>query len=120
VEFLGWRDDVEALLHRWDVFVMPSLEEGFGIAALEAMAAGLPVVATAVGGIPELVKDGETGWLVPPADPQALAGRLRSLLRDSGLRQAMGIAGHSRAQDHFSMDRMVENVSKIYDGILSF
>ena len=67
VKFLGWIDNLNSVLPRWDVFVMPSLEEGFGIAALEAMAAGLPVVATSVGGLPELIEDGKTGWLVPPA-----------------------------------------------------
>ena len=79
VKFLGWIDDLPSLLSRWDIFVMPSLEEGFPIAALDAMAAGLPVVATAVGGVPELIEDGKTGWLVPPRDAEALASRLRLL-----------------------------------------
>ena len=69
---------------------MPSLEEGFPIAALDAMAAGLPVVATSVGGVPELIEDGKTGWLVPPRDAEALASRLRSLLCNPELRLTHG------------------------------
>ena len=72
---------------------MPSLEEGFPIAALDAMAAGLPVVATSVGGVPELIEDGKTGWLVPPRDAEALASRLRLLLCNPELRVSMGAAG---------------------------
>ena len=93
VKFLGWIDDLTSVLPRWDVFVMPSLEEGFPIAALDAMAAGLPVVATSVGGVPELIEDGKTGWLVPPRDAEALASRLRLLLCNPELRLSMGAAG---------------------------
>lgn len=118
VTFLGWQRDLEAVMPRWDVFVLPSLEEGFGMAALEAMAAGLPVVATAVGGVPELVEDGRTGWLVPPADSDALAGRLRTLLLHPELRRALGAAGRTRARQHFSMDQMVARIAEIYDRIL--
>jgi len=74
VKFLGWQADLMSVLARWDVFALPSLEEGFGIAALEAMAAGLPIVATSVGGIPELIEDGRTGWLVPPGNSKVLPG----------------------------------------------
>jgi glycosyltransferase involved in cell wall biosynthesis len=118
VTFLGWQTDVEACLARWDVFAMPSLEEGFGIAALEAMAFGLPVVATAVGGIPELVQHGRTGWLVPPRDVTALADRIGALLLDTEQRRAMGAAGQERAR-RFSIDRMVSSVAGIYDGIVN-
>jgi len=118
VTFLGWRADIVRAMTRWDVFVLPSLAEGFGITALEAMAAGLPIVATAVDGIPELVEDGRTGWLVPPGDPAALAERLHVLLLDPEQRRAMGAAGRARAQEHFSIDRMVTGISKIYDDIL--
>lgn len=118
VQFLGWRSDLPALLPQWDIFVMPSLEEGFGVAALEAMAAGLPIVASAVGGIPELVQDGRTGWLVPPADPAALAQRLRELLHNPEQRRVMGAAGRARARERFSTDRMVAAIAKIYDDLL--
>ena len=118
VTFLGWQTDLASVLVTWDVFVQPSLEEGFGIATLEAMAAGLPVIATAVGGLPELVKDGRTGWLVPPGDSTALAERLRLLLLNPEKRHAMGAAGQARARDSFSIERMVEAISKIYDDLL--
>jgi len=118
VTFLDWQVELAPVFARWDVFVLPSLEEGFGIAALEAMAAGLPVVATAVGGIPELVEDGRTGWLVPPADPDALADRLRDLLLDPERRRAMGAAGRARARESFSVERMAAAISEIYDRLL--
>ena len=102
VKFLGWIDDLPSVLSRWDVFVMPSLEEGFPIAALDAMAAGLPVVATSVGGVPELIEDGKTGCLVPPRDAEALASRLRLLLCNPELRVSMGAAAYARVRDHFS------------------
>jgi glycosyltransferase involved in cell wall biosynthesis len=105
-------------LARWDVFVLPSLEEGFPMAALDAMAAGLPVVATAVGGIPEIVEDGRTGWLVPPGHPGALGERIRLLLRNPDTRRAMGAAGRARVREHFSAERMVARFAEIYDGLL--
>jgi glycosyltransferase involved in cell wall biosynthesis len=119
VDFLGWRCDLLQLLPTWDVFAQASLEEGFGIAALEAMAAGLPVVATRVGGVPELVKDGETGWLVPRGDVRALAARLRALLLDPETRLAMGAAARARAKADFSVEQMVANVSAVYDDVLA-
>ena len=118
VKFLGWIDDLAQVLPRWDVFVMPSLEEGFPIAALDAMAAGLPVVATWVGGVPELIEDGKTGWLVPPRDVEALIGRLRSLLSNPDLCQSVGAAGHARVRDHFKASQMTENFVRLYDKLL--
>ncbi|MBI2815515.1 MAG: glycosyltransferase [Acidobacteria bacterium] len=118
VRFLGWQTDIFPVMNRWDVFAMPSLEEGFGIAALEAMAAGLPVVASNVGGVPELVEHGRTGWLVPPSDVAALADRLRALLLDAKIRSVMGSAGRERARNHFPVQRMVGEISKIYDGLV--
>lgn len=118
VRFLGWQTDMGPVLNRWDIFAMPSLEEGFGIAALEAMAAALPVVASNVGGVPELVEHGRTGWLVPPADAAALADRLRALLLDTKQRHAMGAAGRERAKTCFPLQRMVDEISKIYDGLV--
>jgi glycosyltransferase involved in cell wall biosynthesis len=88
VEFLGWVDNLSSVLPRWDVFVLPSLEEGFPVAVLDDMAAGLPVVASAVGGVPELIEDGTTSWLVPLGDFQALASRIRLLLLLDGERQS--------------------------------
>ena len=119
VSFLGWREDLPSVMAGWDIFVMPSLDEGFGIAALEAMAAGLPVIASQVGGLCELVQVGETGWFVPPAAPLDLARRLSQLIRDSQVRQAMGIAGRKRASDAFSTSRMVEQTIAVYDRLFS-
>jgi glycosyltransferase involved in cell wall biosynthesis len=118
VEFLGWVDDINLILPRWDVFVMPSLEEGFPIAALDAMAAGLPVIASSIGGIPELVMDGETGWLVPPADVETLVSRLRLLLRNPEQRRSMGAAAQARVRDHFSAAQMMENFAQLYEELL--
>jgi glycosyltransferase involved in cell wall biosynthesis len=114
VTFLGWRADMDAALARWNALVQPSLEEGFGMAALEAMAAGLPVVATRVGGLPELVEHGATGLLVAPADPSALALAIERLLQDPDLASAMGAAGRKRAAECFSVERMVSATSEIY------
>jgi glycosyltransferase involved in cell wall biosynthesis len=118
VKLLGWRTDLPQLLPSWDIFALASLDEGLSIAALEAMAAGLPVVATAVGGVPELVSDGKTGFLVPRGDVVALAARLRVLLLDSERRLAMGAAGQARAREEFSIERMVAAVAAVYDDVL--
>jgi glycosyltransferase involved in cell wall biosynthesis len=118
VRFLGWIDDLTPVLSRWDVFVMPSLEEGFPIAALDAMAAGLPVVATSASGVPELIEDGKTGWLVPPRDAEALADRLRVLLGNPEQRLRMGAAGYARVRDHFNQAQMTQNFAHLYDELL--
>lgn len=118
VHFLGWQRDLSSIFRGWDIFAMPSLTEGLPMATLEAMAEGLPVVATSVGGLPELVEDGQTGYIVPPSDVTALSGRLRLLILDSKLRRTMGAAGRERARDHFSADRMVREIAAIYDSLL--
>ena len=82
-----------------DIFCLPSLQEGFGIVFLEAMAAALPIVAARAGAVPEVVPDGEVGWLVPPADPPALAAALLTLVRDPAMRRSMGASGLRRVQD---------------------
>jgi len=115
VTFLGWQGDLARVFPRWDIFCLPSLEEAFGIAALEAMAAGLPVVASAVGGLPELVDHDRTGHLVPAGNAASLARSLRQLAEDPALRAAMGAAGRRRARDLFSSERMVADISCIYE-----
>lgn len=119
VHFLGWQRDLSVVWPRWDIFVLPSLEEGFGMSVLEAMGAELPVVATSVGGLPELIEDGYTGYIVPRSDVAALAERLGHLIRDPEHRCAMGAAGWKRARDHFSVDRMVSEIEAIYDALLT-
>ena len=109
----GPRDDLAPVLAALDIFVLPSWSEGFGRSNLEAMAAGVPVVSTAVGGIPEVVADGETGLLVPPRDPAALAAAILRLVEDESLRKKMGEAGRERAA-LFSVEKMVAGVVEVY------
>ncbi len=114
VELLGHRDDVPALLAAADAFVLPTDWEGLPYAVLEAMAAGLPVVASAVGGIPEMVVPGETGALVPRRDADALGAALAELAADGERARALGAAGHRRAGTRFGLRRMVDR----YDALL--
>jgi glycosyltransferase involved in cell wall biosynthesis len=114
IRFLGWRGNLVEDLRRWRLFVMPSLEEAFGVAALEAMAVGLPLVGTRVGGLPELIEDGRTGLLVPPGDPEALGRAIRSLLLRPGLMLSMGTAGREKAVGEFSIDRMLSATREAY------
>jgi glycosyltransferase involved in cell wall biosynthesis len=118
VKFLGWIDELSTILPRWDIFGMPSLEEGFPIAALDAMAAGLPIVATSVGGVPELIENGTTGWLVPPRDVESLASKLRLLIDDRELRLSMGAAGFRHVRDHFSNEQTVASFAQLYEELL--
>jgi glycosyltransferase involved in cell wall biosynthesis len=118
VRFLGFREDILALLSLMDVFVLPSLSEGLSIALLEAMAAGRPVVATNVGGNPELVTDGETGFLVPPRDADALAAKICLLLGDNSRSRRMGENGRIRVQQCFSFQAMVDKYQELYESCL--
>ena len=117
VRFLGARDDVPELLASFDVFALPSLYEGLCLAVIEAQAAGVPVVATPVGGIRETVVDGETGLLVPPGDPPALARAIRRLLEDRPAAEAMATEARRRVRERFSIDRMVEETLALYEGL---
>ena len=118
LRFAGPRSDVPDFLRAADLFVHPSHQEGFSNAILEAMAAGLPVVACDVGGNPEAVVDGETGRLVPPRNPDRLAAGLGELLRDEGKRRAMGDAGRRRAEERFSLEQMVSEVEAMYESLV--
>jgi glycosyltransferase involved in cell wall biosynthesis len=119
VRFLGERADVGDLLGACDVFVLPSLHEGLGVAALEAMAAGRPVIASAVGGLAEAVVDGHTGVLVPAGDPACLADALESLLRDPARRAALGAAGPQRIAEHYAAGSMVDAYERLYREVLA-
>ena len=114
----GERSDVPAVMRLLDVFVLPSLAEGISNTILEAMASGLPVLATRVGGNAELVEEGATGLLVPPADPAAMAAALRQLAGDPARAAAMGRAGRARVDRQFSMQVMVDSYRGLYDRLL--
>jgi glycosyltransferase involved in cell wall biosynthesis len=114
VRFTGSRLDVPDILSAFDLFAMSSKEEGLGITLIEAMAAGLPVVATAAGGIPEIVQDGVTGFIVPPGDSQGLADALLRGLSDDARGREMGEAGRRRAVERFSLTRMIGDYEKVY------
>ena len=118
VEFAGSRDDVAAVLANAHVFALASRWEGLPLTILEAMRAGLPVVATDVAGVGEEVADGETGFLVPPRDPTRFAERLGALLADPALRARMGSAGRRRYEEAFTFERMVAETVAVYDAVL--
>lgn len=113
--FTGARADVARLLGAMDIFVLPSLKEALPIAVLEAMAMQLPVVATCVGGVPEVVQDGTTGLLVPPGDRAAMLAALLRLIAAADLRGRLGQAGQARVHTHFTVDKMVEHVEQLYE-----
>jgi glycosyltransferase involved in cell wall biosynthesis len=119
VLFLGRRSDVPDLLEACDAFVLPARKEGLGVAALEAMARGRPVVASAVGGLAEIVIPERTGLLVPPGDAAALAAALERLLADPGLAWRLGAAGAARVAEHFLAEHMVSAYEALYREILA-
>ena len=116
VEFRGWvpQDQLPELLRSFSVFAMPSLFESFGVAAVEAQATGIPVVASRVGGIPEVIADGETGLLVPPSNSRALADALVGLLADGELRKRLGRAARERAARKFDWRENVSRMEALY------
>ncbi|MBK5254408.1 MAG: glycosyltransferase [Vicinamibacteria bacterium] len=118
VVFSGFRSDVAELLSEVTVSVLPSLAEGLSNVVLEAMAAGVPIVATQVGGTPELVEDGVTGIMVPPRDAVALAQAIGSLLADPLWGRTMGERARGRVGEHFSLEAAVRNTEQLYERLL--
>jgi L-malate glycosyltransferase len=118
IEFLGHREDVPDLLARADLFVLPSRSEAFPNAVIEAMAAGLPVIASSVGGLLDLIDNGRTGVLVPPSDPESLAAAIRSLLEHPAAAHRLGAAARAHVIERFSFDHMVREFESLYDGHL--
>jgi len=110
----GARDDVAEIMRGFSVFVLPSLSEGTPVTIMEAMATGLPVVASRVGGVPQLVIDGQTGLLSDPADPHSLAGAIGAYIADPALAGRHGAAGRARVQAHFGVDAMVTKYDALY------
>ncbi len=119
VVFAGSRRDIPRVLHAVDAFVLPSLYEGFGIAILEAMAAGKPVIATAVGGIPEFVLSGETGLLVEPGNVEALADAIDRLLSHPQQARTMGAKGRIRAGERYHISTVVRQHEQVYTACLT-
>jgi glycosyltransferase involved in cell wall biosynthesis len=119
VTFTGTRSDVARLLGAMDVFALPSLSEALPLVVLEAMSAGLPVVATRVGGVPEVVDDGVTGLLLAPGSEDALYWALRRLGAAPNLRAQLGRAGQAHVKAHFTIERMVECIEALYESLLA-
>ena len=117
IRFLGKQDPVEEILSIADVFLMPSGSETFGLAALEAMACDVPVVASNIGGLPELVRDGEDGFLCPLDDIGAFTRRTRQLLTDEELHARMSEAARTRAEDAFGLDQIVPHYEAYYQQV---
>jgi glycosyltransferase involved in cell wall biosynthesis len=118
VQLLGWRDDVVELLHAMDVFLLTSLHEGLPRAVLQAMAAGVPVVATAVDGTPEVVRDGVTGLLIPPGRPEVAAERLLELVSDETLRHRLVRLARQALGREFEIEQMVTALDELYLNLL--
>ena len=118
VRFLGSRQDVPDLLSALDIFVLSSETEGLPVALLEAMAASRPVVATRVGGIPQVIEDGHNGLLISPHDPAGLAKAILTLMEDSTLRESVAREGYRTIEARFSTDVVGQQIVALYDDLL--
>ena len=116
--FLGYQEDVAPFYAAFDALVLPSSNEGTPVSAIEALAAGRPVVATRVGGVPDVVQEGEDGFLVEPGATDELADRLAELAGDSELRERMGRAGRERVLPRYAVERLVDDVDRLYRSLL--
>jgi len=116
VRFLGWRDDIPEILQILDIFVLPSLNEGMGRVLVEAMASGKPIVASKVGGIPDLVKHGHNGFLVAPGDANGLSLAIKKLIEDEQLRLEMGARGRTMARD-YGVEEMIKKIDDLYTSL---
>jgi len=119
VNFLGWRNDVDEIMPLFDIFVLPSLNEGMGRVLVEAMAAGKPIVASNVGGIPDLVQHGHNGLLVPPGDEKSLAISIKQLISNPQKAKLMGQRGRERCRQ-FSLESMVDKIDNLYEDLFKF
>ncbi|HLG07643.1 MAG TPA: glycosyltransferase [Gaiellaceae bacterium] len=116
--FVGYQPDVAGYYRLFDAFVLPSVNEGTPVSAIEALASGTPVVATRVGGVPDVVRDGVDGFLVEPGELETAADRLAALAADPGLRARFGEAGRSRVLERYSVARLVDDVDRLYRSLL--
>jgi glycosyltransferase involved in cell wall biosynthesis len=117
VHFIGWRNDPYTIMAALDVFLAPSLWEGFGLVFLEAMALCVPIISTRVSAIPEVVEDGVTGWLIPPADADAIAQTLAETLAHPMLLRERGNRGRQRLEREFTTETMIERTLALYRGL---
>jgi glycosyltransferase involved in cell wall biosynthesis len=117
--FLGYQEDVAQFYSAFDALVLPSGNEGTPVSAIEALAAGRPVVATRVGGVPDVIRDGEDGFLVEAGATRELADRLAQLARDPALRERMGREGRARVLPRYAVDRLVADVDRLYRSLLA-
>jgi glycosyltransferase involved in cell wall biosynthesis len=117
--FLGYQEDVAPFYAAFDALVLPSSNEGTPVSVIEALGAGRPVVATRVGGVPDVVRDGEDGFLVEPGATEELAERLAQLARDPALRERMGKQGRERVLPRYAVERLVDDVDRLYRSLLS-
>lgn len=117
--FLGWQRDIAAIYADLDLVTLSSLNEGTPVCLIEAMAAGLPVVATRVGGVPDLIEHGKTGLLVPPKDPKALSMAMKTLLDDPGRRREMGRLGRETVYPKYSDGALLDRIDRLYASLLT-
>ncbi len=117
--FLGYQDEVADYYAAFDALILPSANEGTPVSAIEALAAGRPVVATRVGGVPDVVRDGVDGFLVEPGDVDGMAERLSQLAADAPLRHRMGEAGRASVHERYSVERLLDDVDRLYRRLLT-
>jgi glycosyltransferase involved in cell wall biosynthesis len=117
--FLGYQEDVSGWYRAFDAMILPSANEGTPVVAIEALAAGCPVVATSVGGVPDVVREGVDGFLVPMGDTEALAERLARLVEDPALRARMGAAGRESVPARYAVERLVGDIDELYRSLLA-
>jgi glycosyltransferase involved in cell wall biosynthesis len=118
VIFTGWRRDLPRIYADLDILVVSSHNEGTPVSAIEAMASGRPVIGTRVGGLPDIISEGDNGFLVPPADPEALANAILRLLKDSEKAVQMGLAGRAMARQRFAVGRLISETETLYFQLL--
>jgi glycosyltransferase involved in cell wall biosynthesis len=116
--FVGYQPDVAGFYRLFDAFLLPSVNEGTPVSVIEALAAATPVVATRVGGVPDVVRDGVDGYLVSPGDVEGAAGKLALLAKDARLRKKLGESGRARVLTRYSVARLVDDVDRLYRSLL--
>jgi len=117
--FVGYQSDVAGYYRLFDAFLLPSVNEGTPVSAIESLASGTPVVANRVGGVPDVVRDGVDGFLVEPGDVDAAAARLAELAADPALRSRLGESGRARVLERYSVERLVDDVDRLYRSLLA-